>query len=56
MGGDIVALLFLLKCRHGYRELADVTQQNTVAITFTLPGALDPADYAKLISPPRTDG
>ena len=52
MGGDIVALLFLLKCRHGYREVSDVTSRNTVSITFTLPGALDPAAYAKLVDPP----
>jgi len=53
MAGDIVALLFLLKTRHGYRELADVTPQNTVSITFKLPGALDPATYAKVVDAPR---
>ena len=51
MAGDIVALLFLLKCRHNYRETVDVTQTNAVQITFQIPGALDPADYAKLINP-----
>jgi hypothetical protein len=51
MAGDIVALLFLLKCRHNYRETVDVTQTNAVQITFQIPGALDPAGYAKLISP-----
>jgi hypothetical protein len=53
MGGDIVALLFLLKCRHGYRETLDITQSNAVQIIFAIPGALDPAEYAKLISQPR---
>jgi hypothetical protein len=50
MGGDIVALLFLLKCRHGYRETLDVTQTNAVQIIFQVPAALDPAEYAKLIT------
>ena len=50
MAGDIIALLFLLKCRHNYRETVDVTQTNAVQITFQIPGALDPANYAKLIN------
>jgi hypothetical protein len=50
MDGDIVALLFLLKCRHGYRETLDITQTNAVQIVFQIPAALDPADYAKLIA------
>ena len=49
-GGDIVALLFLLKCRHGYRETLDITQTNAVQIVFQIPAALDPAEYAKLIT------
>jgi hypothetical protein len=52
MAGDIVAILFALKCRHGYRETLDVTQSNQVSIVFQLPGALKPDQYAKLISPP----
>ena len=51
MAGDIVALLFCLKCRHGWRETADLAPQTNVQITFQIPGALDPADYAKLINP-----
>ena len=50
MDGDIVALLFLLKCRHGYRETLDITQSNAVQVIFAIPGALDPAEYAKLIT------
>jgi hypothetical protein len=50
MGGDIVALLFLLKCRHGYRETLDITQTNAVQIVFQIPAALAPDDYAKLIT------
>ena len=53
MGGDIVALLFLLKCRHGYRETLDVTQTNAVQVIFAIPGALGPAEYAKLIGQPK---
>jgi hypothetical protein len=50
IGGDIVALLFLLKCRHGYRETLDVTQTNAVQIVFQIPAALAPDEYAKLIT------
>ena len=39
--GNIVAAMFLLKARHGYREGDQGEQQgNRVNITFTLPGAL----------------
>jgi hypothetical protein len=50
MGGDIIALLFLLKCRHGYRETLDITQTNAVQIVFQIPAALAPDEYAKLIT------
>ena len=50
MDGDIVALLFLLKCRHGYRETLDMTQTNAVQIVFQIPAALAPDEYAKLIT------
>ena len=50
MAGDIVALLFLLKCRHGYRETLDITQTNAVQIVFQIPAALAPDEYAKLIT------
>jgi len=48
--GDIVALLFLLKCRHGYRETLDITQTNAVQIVFQIPAALAADEYAKLIT------
>jgi hypothetical protein len=48
--GDIVALLFLLKCRHGYRETLDITQTNAVQVIFQIPAALAPEEYAKLIT------
>lgn len=50
MDGDIVALLFLLKCRHGYRETLDVTQTNAVQVIFQIPAALAADEYAKLIT------
>lgn len=48
--GNIVAAIFLLKCRHGYREQVDLTPQNTVQITFQIPGALAPDQYTRLIN------
>lgn len=42
---NIVAAMFLLKTRHGYRENADFTIQNKVAVTFEVPGALKPDVY-----------
>ena len=38
--GNLVAAMFLLKTRHGYRENQDITIQNKVAVTFEVPGAL----------------
>jgi len=37
---NIVAAMFLLKARHGYKENADFTIQNKVAVTFEVPGAM----------------
>ena len=42
---NIVAAMFLLKTRHGYRENADFTVQNKVSVTFEVPGALKPDIY-----------
>lgn len=53
MNGEIVALLFLLKCRHGYRETADVTAMNATQIVIQMPGAMDRDAYVKLIAPQR---
>lgn len=52
--GNIVAAMFLLKCRHGYREQVDLTPQNAVQITFQIPGALAPDQYTRLINQERT--
>ena len=43
--GNVIAAMFLLKARHGYRENADFTIQNKVSITFEVPGALKPDIY-----------
>jgi len=38
--GNVIAAMFLLKARHGYRETQDITVQNKVSVTFDVPGAL----------------
>lgn len=43
--GNIVAAMFLLKSRHGYREGDQGDTANRVSITFNMPGALKPEQY-----------
>ena len=43
--GNIVAAIFLLKARHGYREGDQGDTANRVSITFSLPGALKPEQF-----------
>ena len=43
--GNIVAAMFLLKSRHGYREGDQGETANRVSITFSLPGALKPEQF-----------
>jgi hypothetical protein len=43
---DTVAAIFLLKARHSYREGDQSQDANKVAITFNLPGAMTPEQYA----------
>ena len=43
--GNIVAAMFLLKARHGYKEGDQKEQANRVSITFNLPGAMKAEDY-----------
>lgn len=45
MEGNISALMFLLKARHGYREGDQGDTANRVSINFTLPGALPMAQF-----------
>lgn len=45
------AAMFLLKARHGYRDIGPVDggAENRVAIVVNLPGALQPDQYRKLV-------
>jgi len=45
----IAAATFLLRARFGWREGAEATEANKVSITFTLPGALKPEEFSKVI-------
>lgn len=44
--GNIIAAMFLLKARHGYREGDQGGEANRVSITFALPGAMTPEQFA----------
>jgi hypothetical protein len=43
--GNIIAAMFLLKARHGYREGDQGGEANRVSITFALPGAMTPEQF-----------
>ena len=47
--GNIIAAMFLLKSRHGYREGDQSDNANRVSINFTLPAALDPVEFLKKV-------
>jgi len=49
MKGNVVAAMFLLKTRHGYREGYMVEHNSTVNVRFEMPGALPVTQYEKLI-------
>ena len=51
--GNIVAAMFLLKARHGYREGDQSESANKVSITFALPGAMKPEEFIKVIEHER---
>ncbi|MCE7796024.1 hypothetical protein LWE61_05545 [Sphingobium sufflavum] len=48
--GNVVAAMFLLKCRHGYRETGQTDSAPKIAVQINLPGALDERAYANLIA------
>lgn len=48
-GRPNVSAMFLLKARHGYREGDPGEQGPRVSVTFNLPGALTPEDFAKSV-------
>lgn len=41
--------MFLLKCRHGYREVAEAPSGQQIAVVVSVPAALDPAKYEQLV-------
>jgi lambda repressor-like predicted transcriptional regulator len=47
--GNVVAAIFILKTKHGYRENDQADSANKVSITFQLPAAMNPEDFAKVI-------
>ena len=50
--GNIVAAMFLLKARHGYREGDTGDQANRVSINFSLPGAISMKDFGVIENEP----
>lgn len=48
--GNLVAILFLLKTRHAYRE-GEALVQNSVSINYQLPAPLSVNDYLKSVAP-----
>lgn len=47
--GQIAAAMFLLKCRHGYRETGQTDASPKVAVQINLPGAMDERAYVNMI-------
>ena len=46
MKGDGPAAMFLLKCKHNYREQGeDTTNASRISVVFNLPGAMKAEDY-----------
>jgi hypothetical protein len=52
MTGNVTAAIFLLKARHGYRDIGPAEGDGgvKVGVQINLPGSLKPEDYAKLVS------
>ncbi|MCE8002724.1 hypothetical protein [Billgrantia ethanolica] len=48
-GGNVTAAIFLLKCRHGYREGDQGDLANRVSVTFNLPGPMKLEDFSNVI-------
>jgi len=51
MEGNTVAAIFLLKARHGYRDIGDppAPEGSRVNLVFNLPAPLEPDQYTKLV-------
>ena len=52
MTGNVTAAIFLLKGRHGWRDIGPAEGDGgvKVGVQINLPGSLKPEDYAKLVS------
>lgn len=51
MRGEIVAIIFALKSRHGYRDSTPIIRESEsrVKVEIQLPAALTPEQYARVI-------
>jgi len=47
--GQIAAAMFLLKCRHGYRETGQADSAPKVAVQINLPAAMEAKAYAAMV-------
>jgi len=55
--GQIAAAMFLLKCRHGYRETGQTDSAPKVAVQINLPAAMEAKAYAAMVEAEgRSDG
>lgn len=50
---SLIAAMFLLKARHGYREGDQAAEANRVSINFQMPGALPLAQFQVIENEPR---
>lgn len=53
--GSVIAAMFLLKARHGYREGDQGEQANRISVTINMPGALSRDDYLKTVTNDDTE-
>jgi len=53
--GNIVAAMFLLKARHGYREGDQSDQGNRVSVTIALPGAMTLQQFTSIGKGPTNE-
>ena len=49
-----ISCMFLLKCRHGYRENAPPETEHAVRVTIELPAALQSSQYERLVDVERS--
>lgn len=51
----LIAAMFLLKARHGYREGEQEQQGNRVNVTFNIPGAMKPTEFVQEVANARIE-